>query len=76
MIQKREPFRVYNSLAESVDDYINFLQSNERYQNVLQSTNDVEQFLQGLQDAGYATDPNYATKISNIVSKVIGLTSR
>lgn len=67
MIKKKEPFRVYQSLKESVDDYVNFLSSNERYQPALEKAGDVEQFLQGIKKAGYATDPNYVDKIKGIL---------
>lgn len=73
MVKKNEPFRVYQSIADSVNDYIDFLSSNDRYQGALQQTNNVEQFLQGLQSAGYATDPNYANKIMGTLKKVTQL---
>ena len=73
MVKKNEPFRVYSSLNESVNDYINFLSESDRYQGALKQVNNVEQFLQGLQSAGYATDPNYATKIMGTLKKVTQL---
>jgi flagellar protein FlgJ len=63
MIKKSEPFRMYESLSDSVDDYIDFLSTSERYKEALQGASNVEHFLQGLQKAGYATDPQYADKI-------------
>lgn len=66
-VKKVEPFRVYNSIQDSFDDFIEFLNSNGRYQDALKSANDSEQFLQKLQHAGYATDPNYADKIIGIL---------
>jgi len=76
MVQKREPFRVYGQLEDSLDDYVNFLTSNPRYQGALQKVNDVEQYLQGLQSAGYATDPNYADKILSTLKTVTGILSK
>jgi len=73
MVKKREPFRVYSSLQESVNDYINFLSTNERYQPALEQSSNVEQFLHKLQGAGYATDPNYAKKIMGTLRTVSGL---
>lgn len=58
-------FRAYDSMAAAYDDYVNFLQSNPRYADVLRSS-DSSAYSQGLQDAGYATDPNYADKIERI----------
>jgi flagellar protein FlgJ len=73
MTKKSEPFRMYESLSDSVDDYINFLSTGERYQEALQNTGNVEQFLQGLQKAGYATDPQYADKILGTLKTVTDL---
>ncbi|WP_448546789.1 flagellar assembly peptidoglycan hydrolase FlgJ [Thalassotalea fusca] len=75
MVKKREPFRVYDSIADSVNDYIKFLSSSERYQGALKNSSNVEQFLHGLQKAGYATDPNYANKILGTLKKVTSLLS-
>jgi len=73
VVKKNEPFRVYQSITDSVNDYVNFLSSSERYQSALQNKGNVEHFLQGLQQAGYATDPNYANKILATLSKVTSL---
>ena len=76
MVKKSAPFRAYQSLSESFNDYVNFLSNNDRYQDALQNSGNVEHFLQGLQKAGYATDPQYANKImatlrtvSNLITK-------
>lgn len=60
-------FRVYNSFEHSFTDYIDFIQSNPRYHKALSVTGSPEQYLTELQRAGYATDPNYASKIINIL---------
>lgn len=73
MVKTKAPFRVYQSINDSFNDFVHFLSSSERYQNALKQTDDVEQFLQGLQSAGYATDPNYADKILSTLSKVSDL---
>jgi flagellar protein FlgJ len=73
MVKKREPFRVYQSMADSVKDYIHFLSNNDRYQGALKQVGDVEQFLHKLQSAGYATDPNYANKILGTLKTVKGI---
>ncbi len=73
MVKTKEPFRVYPSINDSINDFINFLSSNDRYQEALQQVNNVEQFLHGLQKAGYATDPNYANKILATLNKVTSL---
>ncbi|WP_448213128.1 flagellar assembly peptidoglycan hydrolase FlgJ [Colwellia sp. MEBiC06753] len=75
LVKKNEPFRVYDSIADSVGDYINFLSSGQRYQEALANPENVEHFLQGLQKAGYATDPNYADKIMGTLKTVTNLLS-
>jgi flagellar protein FlgJ len=68
--QKRvEKFRAYDSYADSFKDYANMLRSNPRYEKVLATASDVKGFAQGLQRAGYATDPHYATKLTNIINR-------
>lgn len=65
-----EKFRAYPSYADAFRDYANLLRNNPRYAGVLtqaaQGLN-AEGFAQGLQKAGYATDPNYADKLSRII---------
>jgi flagellar protein FlgJ len=73
MVKKREPFRVYDSIGQSVDDYLNFLTKSERYQGALENSTNVEQFLHDLQSAGYATDPDYAKKIIGTLRTVTSL---
>lgn len=67
--KKMEKFRAYNSYADSFRDYANLLKNNPRYQNVIASGKDAAGFAQGLQAAGYATDPNYAAKLSRIIKQ-------
>lgn len=61
-------FRVYGSVAESFNDYVNFLQSNPRYQQALSVGQQPQQFVEALQQAGYATDPSYASKLQTIMN--------
>ncbi len=76
MVKKREPFRVYDSIKESIDDYVSFLSSSDRYKAALDKAENVEHFLQGLQSAGYATDPQYADKIMGTLRKVTSLIAK
>ncbi|RFA28557.1 hypothetical protein CAI21_11865 [Alkalilimnicola ehrlichii] len=61
-------FRAYRSIEESFQDYENFLRSNPRYRDALAVADDPEAYVRALQDAGYATDPNYADKITRIMN--------
>lgn len=60
-------FRAYGSYAEAFRDYGNLLASNARYGRVVGST-DGTSFARGLQQAGYATDPFYASKLERIIA--------
>ena len=62
-----ESFRAYDSYADAFRDYANLLRNNARYQNVLAQGHDAVGFAQGLQQAGYATDPNYAQKLMSVI---------
>lgn len=64
--QERASFRAYDSYAESFADYVAFIQDNPRYQQALESVQDPKAYVQQLQQAGYATDPRYASKIADI----------
>ncbi|MCO6055425.1 flagellar assembly peptidoglycan hydrolase FlgJ [Pseudomonas sp. MOB-449] len=65
-VKEAASFRSYDSFEQSFHDYVSFLQNNDRYQQALGSTEKPEQFVRELQKAGYATDPQYARKISQI----------
>ncbi|TWI64582.1 flagellar protein FlgJ [Pseudoduganella lurida] len=69
--RKVEKFRAYDSYADSFKDYAKLITSNPRYEKVLASAGDASAFAQGLQKAGYATDPNYASKLSAIIKKTL-----
>ncbi|WP_343729078.1 flagellar assembly peptidoglycan hydrolase FlgJ [Duganella sp.] len=64
-----ERFRAYDSYADSFKDYARLLASNPRYEKVLASAGDASSFARGLQQAGYATDPNYASKLTSIIKR-------
>lgn len=65
-VKEAASFRSYDSFEQSFHDYVSFLQNNDRYQEALGSTDNPEQFVRELQQAGYATDPQYARKITQI----------
>ena len=65
--RKVEKFRAYDSYADSFKDYAQLITGNKRYEKVLAAAGDASAFAQGLQKAGYATDPNYAAKLTKII---------
>jgi flagellar protein FlgJ len=61
-------FRAYNSYAESFADYASTMKKNPRYAAVVAAGKDAAGFAHGLQRAGYATDPAYATKLAKVIN--------
>ncbi len=62
-----QAFRVYDSYAESLSDYARLISQSARYRTVMQATS-AEDAARRIQDAGYATDPDYANKLISIMS--------
>ena len=69
-VKETARFRSYDSYQDSFHDLVSLLQNNSRYQDAVKSADKPEQFVQELQKAGYATDPNYASKISQIARQM------
>lgn len=69
--QKRiEKFRAYDSYADSFKDFANMMSNNPRYNKVMANLDSVNAYAQAMQSAGYATDPNYASKLASVIQKV------
>lgn len=69
--QKRiEKFRAYDSYTDSFKDFANMMNSNPRYGKVMANLDSVKGYAQAMQNAGYATDPNYANKLASVIQKV------
>lgn len=64
-------FRAYDSYEDAFQDYARMLSSNPRYATALKGSRSAEQFAQGLQNAGYATDPRYAEKLSSTIRRAM-----
>lgn len=67
MQREKASFRSYDSLAAGFEDYVNFLRDNPRYRQALEAAGDGVRYVRELQEAGYATDPEYADKINAIL---------
>jgi flagellar protein FlgJ len=68
-----ERFRAYGSHEESVADWARLMASNPRYAGVLQAGGSIEAFSRNLQKAGYATDPEYASKLTRTITQALTL---
>lgn len=64
---QRAQFRAYADIAATFDDYTRFLTENPRYSDVAGHGDDVEGFANALQASGYATDPDYAGKLTRVL---------
>lgn len=65
-VNQQAAFRSYPSLEAGLQDYANFLKDSSRYQSALQGQVDGTEYGHALQQAGYATDPQYGNKIHRI----------
>lgn len=64
---EKAAFRSYDSYEDSFNDYVDFLEGNPRYREALNNSHDAESFARHLQEAGYATDPVYARKLTRVM---------
>ena len=62
-----DKFASYDSFEDSIAGRTEFLTKNKRYHDLFKST-DPKEWAQGLQDKGYATDPDYAKKLISIMN--------
>ncbi len=66
-------FRAYDSHAESFRDFAQLIGNSPRYAQARQQTGSVQGWAEGLQNAGYATDPDYASKLSRAINTTLQL---
>ena len=66
MVNELSSFRAYNSPRKSFEDYASLISSNTRYARAASVSSDPDQYFEEIQKAGYATDPNYASKLKRI----------
>jgi flagellar protein FlgJ len=66
-------FRAYDSYADSFRDYARLIGNSPRYDKVMDQLGSVQGFAAGLQQAGYATDPQYAAKLSRAINTTLSI---
>ena len=69
-VRKVERFRAYDSPADSFRDYAALIRDSSRYASARGAGDNVEAFASALQQGGYATDPDYAQKITAVADEV------
>ena len=71
--KKVAKFRAYDSYEDSFKDYARLISESPRYAKVKTQTGSAHAFASGLQKAGYATDPDYAAKLSRAINTTLQL---
>ena len=70
-------FRAYGSYEESFADYAKLMKESPRYQSTVAKAASqglsASGFAHGLQKAGYATDPQYANKLTAVINTTLRL---
>ena len=64
-------FRAYDSYADAFKDYARMISESPRYAKVKEQASSALAFASGLQKAGYATDPDYAAKLSRAINTTL-----
>ena len=65
-----ECFRKYDQAEQSFIDHSQFLKDRPRYSFLFElDKTDYKAWAKGLKEAGYATDPNYPTRLINLIEK-------
>jgi len=65
---RRTAFRAYGSIEESVSDFANLLKNSPRYRDAIAAGGDVQAYIHSIGKSGYATDPEYANKLNQILN--------
>jgi flagellar protein FlgJ len=63
-----QKFKAYASYAESFIDYAKLVANNPRYEKAVQAAGDAVKFATEMGKSGYATDPNYGTKLAKVLT--------
>jgi flagellar protein FlgJ len=66
-------FRAYDSYQDAFRDYAKLIGNSPRYAQVMDNLQSAQSFASGLQRAGYATDPQYASKLSRAINTALNL---
>ena len=66
-------FRAYDSYADAFKDYARMISESPRYAKVKDQASSAQSFAVGLQKAGYATDPDYAAKLSRAINTTLAI---
>ena len=65
-VTKEEKFRAYDTMEDSIKDYLKLIGTSKRYEKV-RKAKDYKEACKLIYEAGYATDPKYSDKLINII---------
>ena len=65
---RRSVFRAYGSIEESIGDFASLLKNSPRYRDALAAGGDPKTYIDSMGKSGYATDPEYANKLNQILN--------
>jgi flagellar protein FlgJ len=71
-VKKVESFRAYDSYAAALADYSRLVSQSPRYAPAMQQST-AGAYAKALQTGGYATDPQYAAKLTQTINRTIAL---
>jgi flagellar protein FlgJ len=66
--QRRSAFRAYGSIEESVSDFANLLKNSPRYHDAIAAGGNAQAYIESIGKSGYASDPEYANKLNQILN--------
>lgn len=66
-VMRASAFRSYDSFVQSMEDYVSLIGSDARYSQARAVAHDPDAYFEALQRAGYATDPQYASKLKQVL---------
>ena len=67
-VREQARFRAYPSPGAAFDDYVAFVGESPRYAAARDQGGDIDAYARALSDGGYATDPDYASKLVAVAS--------
>lgn len=67
-VKIKDSFRVYSSYMDAISDYSKLLTKNKRYRTVINAKSAEEAAIE-IQKSGYATDPNYSKKLTQLIQQ-------
>ncbi len=65
---RRTAFRAYGSIEEGVGDFARLLRDSPRYRDAVAAGADAQAYVDSIGKSGYATDPEYANKLTQILN--------